>query len=149
MSFKKIGFALVTAISLSFAAVSPSFAAEGTSATASASETVLHSGVWGKKSQRSAGTWEIFQADGKNYIRLSSDFKTRGAPDLKIFLSPKTAAESNGRNATQGSVLISPLQSNKGAQTYEIPASIDLASFKSVNIHCEQFSKLWSAADLA
>jgi len=47
-----------------------------------------------------------------------------------------------------GSLLIAPLQSNKGAQTYVIPAGTDLSNYKSVIIHCEAYTKLWSAADL-
>ena len=82
-------------------------------------------------------------------VVLDEDFKTRNAPDLKIFLSPRDAASVTGSNATDGSILISPLGSNKGAQTYVIPSSVDVAAFSSIIIHCEQYSKLWSAADLA
>lgn len=107
------------------------------------------SGSWTKKSFKSSGTWEIYAEGDKTFVKLSADFRTRNAPDLKIFLSPLAAKETNGRNATNGSVLIAPLTSNAGEQVYEIPASVNLADFKSILIHCEQYSKLWSAADLA
>lgn len=110
---------------------------------------VLHSGEWERKTQRSAGTWKIYEEGGKTYVSLSEEFRTRNAPDLKIFLSPLAAGETNGRNATDGSLLVAPLKSNRGAQTYELPDSVDLAAYKSILIHCEEFSKLWSAADLA
>lgn len=122
-------------------------AADQADETAMASET-LYSGEWTKKSFNSAGTWEIYQEDGKTFVKLSSDFRTRNAPDLKIFLSPLAASETNGNNATDGSFRVAELTSNAGEQVYEIPASVNLADYKSILIHCEQYSKLWSAADL-
>ncbi|MEM8770750.1 MAG: DM13 domain-containing protein [Pseudomonadota bacterium] len=132
------------------AAVTPAAADHGASHAegAEAGAKTLHSGTWTKKSFKSSGTWEIYSEGGKHYVKLSSDFRTRNAPDLKIFLSPLEASKTNGKNATDGSLLVAPLSSNSGEQVYEIPASADLASFKSVLIHCEQYSKLWSAADL-
>ncbi|MEO0983442.1 MAG: DM13 domain-containing protein [Pseudomonadota bacterium] len=108
----------------------------------------LHSGSWTRKSQRSRGTWSIVEANGVLTVVLDDEFQTRSAPDLKIFLSPLSAADANGDNATNGSRLVAELSSNRGAQSYTIPDGTDLSSFSSVLIHCEQFSKLWSAADL-
>ena len=129
-------------------ASAPAIAQAEDAAVETAGAEVLHEGSWTKKSFKVSGTWSIFEEDGKLYVKLSDDFKTRNAPDLKIFLSPLSASEANGGNATDGSLLISPLQSNKGGQVYEIPAGTDLDSFSSILIHCEQFSKLWSASDL-
>lgn len=112
-----------------------------------ASET-LYSGVWTKKTSKSSGDWSIVKEGDKTLIKLSGDFKTRNAPDLKIFLSPLSAAEANGKNATNGSLMVAPLSSNAGAQTYEIPTGLNLAAYKSILIHCEAYAKLWSAADL-
>ena len=123
--------------------------APAAAAAAASEHEILHEGSWTKKSFRSAGTWTIYQEGDRTFVKLSADFRTRNAPDLKIFLSPTEAKKANGRNATNGSVLIAPLTSNAGEQVYEIPQSVDLASFKSILIHCQQFSKLWSAADLA
>lgn len=126
----------------------PAFAQASDVAMEAAASEVLHEGVWTKKSFKSGGSWSIVSADGKLFVKLSDDFKTRNAPDLKIFLSPQSAADTTGKNATDGALLISPLESNKGAQVYEIPAGTDLNSFSSILIHCEQYSKLWSASDL-
>ena len=133
-------------------ALSPSASANAadqtkTAMTDTAQDSTL-SGVWTKKSFKSAGTWEIYTDGDKSFVRLSADFRTRNAPDLKIFLSPLAASETTGKNATDGAVLVAPLSSNAGEQIYEIPAGVDLADFKSILIHCEQYSKLWSAADL-
>ena len=136
---------------LAFAATAPASAAEQTKTAMAdpAAHDTLHSGAWTKKSFKSAGTWEVYADGDALYVKLSADFRTRNAPDLKIFLSPLTASATTGKNATDGAVLIAPLTSNSGEQVYEIPAGVDLADFKSILIHCEQYSKLWSAADLA
>lgn len=114
---------------------------------AAASET-LYSGSWTKKTFKSSGTWSIYSEGDATYVKLSADFRTRNAPDLKIFLSPLAASDTTGNNATDGSVLVAPLTSNAGEQIYLIPDGVNLADYSSILIHCEQYSKLWSAADL-
>ena len=109
---------------------------------------IIASGTWTKKSFRSKGTWTIAIEDGVTMVKLDADFSTRKAPDLKIFLSPKSVSEVNKRNALEGSVLIAPLSSNKGAQSYVVPEGVDLSGYQSIIIHCEAFTKLWSAAAL-
>ena len=149
MRHRNLVFSAFGALALTAAAfAAPSFTPHG---AAAAEETMqaLHQGTWTKKSNSVAGEWSIYAKDGKTYVKLSSAFRTRNGPDLKIFLSPKSAAAANGRNATDGSVMISLLKSNSGEQVYEIPASVDLADYNSILIHCERFSKLWAASDLA
>lgn len=113
-----------------------------------AEDSVIASGSWTKKSFNASGSWQIVERDGAQFVVLSSDFRTRNAPDLKIFLSPLDGASLNGKNAIDGSVLIAPLSSARGGQEYEIPEDVDVSSFTSIIIHCEQYSKLWSVAAL-
>lgn len=148
MTKRAIIFSAVAAAVLSITGLTSIAHAEHHAGKAAMASETLYSGEWTKKSFKSSGTWEIYQEDGKTYVKLSSDFRTRNAPDLKIFLSPLSASETNGRNATDGSYRVAELTSNAGEQVYEIPASVDLADYKSILIHCEQYSKLWSAADL-
>jgi len=109
---------------------------------------VLSSGTWRKKSFSVSGNWTLSTENGVTTVALDNAFSTKNGPDLKIFLSPLSADQLNGRNATQGSLLVSPLSSNKGAQRYNIPAGTNLSQFKTILIHCEAFSKLWSVSAL-
>ncbi len=109
---------------------------------------VLVSGAWVKKKRTTKGTWSIVREDGALFVKLDADFSTRNAPDLKIFLSPLSAAQAGNKNAVDGSLLVTLLESNKGAQSYRLPAGTNLDDYKSVLIHCEQYKLLWSAADL-
>ena len=126
--------------------------AEGSSYKASgeaeAANGTLASGTWTKKSFKTKGSWTLSAENGVTTISLDDDFSTRNAPDLKIFLSPLSASEVKNKTAVPGSLLIAPLQSNKGQQSYVVPAGTDLSKYKSVIIHCEAYTKLWSAADL-
>ena len=106
------------------------------------------SGTWTKKSYSISGKWEIVK-EGKQYkLKLESGFKTRSAPDLKLFLSKKPLASLNNRNATQGAVLIAKLKSPKGSQEYVLPAGVDPSQYKTLILHCQKFSKLWGGATL-
>lgn len=105
------------------------------------------SGEWTKKSFDAAGTWSIEQDGDDLVITLSDDFRTRNAPDLKLFFSPIEVDDLNGKNATDGALLIAELQSNRGGQAYRV-SGVDPGDFQSIIIHCEQYSKLWSAAAL-
>ena len=148
MNKRAIIFSAVAAAILSITGLTSAAHAEHHAGEAAMASEALYSGQWMKKSFKSSGTWEIYQEDGKTFVKLSSDFRTRNAPDLKIFLSPRAANQANGKNATDGSFRIAELTSNAGEQIYEIPASVNLADYKSILIHCEQYSKLWSASDL-
>ena len=115
---------------------------------AEAASGTLSSGTWTKKSFKTKGSWTLSAENGVTTISLDDDFSTRNAPDLKIFLSPLSAKDVKNKTAVPGSLLISPLESNKGQQSYVVPAGTDLSKYKSVIIHCEAYTKLWSAADL-
>ena len=43
---------------------------------------------------------------------------------------------------------IAKLKSNKGSQRYKLPAGTDPSDYKTVIIHCEQYSKLWSTGTI-
>lgn len=105
------------------------------------------SGVFSKQEQKISGGWSIAKEADGTYLVLSSDFSTRNAPDLKFFLHPLPAAQVTARNATQGA-FVGDLKSPKGASRIKLPASVDPAKFKSVVLHCEQYTKLWGAGDI-
>ncbi|MEO1053375.1 MAG: DM13 domain-containing protein [Bacteroidota bacterium] len=118
---------------------------------ASASSTLMaqsKSGTWKTKSYSIAGTWKISEENGKKYVTLDSKFKTKNAPDLKIFLSPLSIDELRDKTATKGSLLVAPLKKNYGQQKYEIPSGTDISKYKTILIHCEKYTVLWGGASL-
>lgn len=101
------------------------------------------SGSWFKKTQRVSGSWTI---DGRT-LTLTG-FKTKKAPDLKIFLSPHPVESLTNKNATRGAKRVALLRSPTGDQAYTLPAGVKLSDYRSIMIHCEKYSKLWGAAPL-
>lgn len=102
-----------------------------------------------KKRYNIKGTWSVTEKEGKNVITFHDDFKTKGGPDLKIYLSSKSLSELESADVESSSVKLSVLKSNRGAQSYILPEDVKLSDYKSVVIHCEAFSVLWGGFDIA
>lgn len=96
---------------------------------------------------KTSGNWSIETREDGTYIVLADNFKTRGAPDLKIFLHTLQADDVENDNAAQG-LFVAELKGKKGAQEYKIPANVNLSDYKSIVIHCEQYTKFWAAGSL-
>ena len=112
---------------------------------ANASET---SRKWVGKGYSIDGGWNITEENGKKILRFDQNFSTHQGPDLKVYLSRESLQNVKGRTVSQSSILISPLKSPKGAQEYELPASLNLDEFSSVLIHCETYAHLWGGGSL-
>lgn len=105
-------------------------------------------GGWERKNYAIAGSWTIVEEGGKSVLKLGDGFQTTDAPDLKIYLSTLPAEELRDGNVIATSKVIAVLESSKGAQSYEIPAGMDLSGYKSVVIYSQQYGKVWGAANL-
>lgn len=133
------------ALSIAVSAASVSIAAPAFADTVAA-HGQTHSFV--KKSKSIKGSFHVVERGEKTFIVFSDDFKAKRGPDLKVFLSPTGIRSANGKNAVTGSINLGKLQTNKGAQEYEVPAGVDLANFESVLVHCEAYSVLWGGSDI-
>ena len=114
-------------------------------------------GTWQKKSYAVQGQWRLIQDGDRIKVVLGDDFSTKNAPDLKIFLSKKSVAELNGKNAAQGALLAGVLKTTdtalfgkkmQGAQQFSLPDGTSLEDFHSIVLHCQKYAKLWAAAPL-
>ena len=135
----------MTARNLTLVVAALSFSAAGMSSLAYADEGGQD---FVDKKYSIEGAWTVVEEGGQTVIRFADDFKTRGGPDLKVFLSPKAIKDVTGKTATDGSVLLGVLQSVSGTQDYVLPEGIKLDDFSSVLIHCEQYSVLWGGGQL-
>lgn len=132
LNTRVVGFILLYVASIFFVLSSAASHAE-----------LTQSGGWTDKQYSIKGDWSISKEGDKTILRLSDKFKTKGGPDLKLFLSKKSIDDVTGKTATDGSLLIAKLNKSKGAQEYVLPEGIDLNDYESLLIHCEQFSVLW------
>jgi uncharacterized Ntn-hydrolase superfamily protein len=89
----------------------------------------------------------VKRADGRAELQLK-DFRVTNGPDLVIYLS-KNSDPMNARDITESEfVNLGALRGNVGDQSYTLPSDLDLATYKSAVIWCEQFSVLFAAARL-
>ena len=105
--------------------------------------------TWVKKYYTVSGNWSIEVENNKTYLKLHEDFKTSKGPDLKLFITKKSAIDVGKKDAVEKyGLLLGDLKSIKGEQKYLIPSNILLTDYKSVVVHCEKYTKVWSAASL-
>lgn len=89
------------------------------------------------------GEVRLIQVGSQRFVRFESVAITN-APDIHIYLSKDTG----GRYAEANTVYLGPLKATNGSFNYEVPASVDLAQYKSVVVWCRAFTTLITWADL-
>jgi hypothetical protein len=111
-------------------------------------------GTFQKAEAPVSGSFMIKKEAGKQVLVLSRDFRTNdSAPDLKVAFSPSATPLAMSKppkyELKPGSyTVLAPLRSSKGAQSYVIPASINLSQQKSVLIWCQKFNATMAWAPL-
>ena len=85
---------------------------------------------------------------GGHEIQLS-EFEVTNGPDLEVWLSAHPDPAASSDVADNAWVALGQLKGNIGDQAYAIPADVDVSTFQSVVIWCEQFGVLFSPAALA
>jgi Electron transfer DM13 len=121
--------------------------------TAQASN-VLRSGTFVSGEHPTSGSTRIVEKDGKQILELDETFKTStSGPDLVVVLhrSPNVIGSTTppAHSITEGDyVILAPLQEFNGAQSYEIPNTINLQDFQSAVIWCRRFNATFGAARL-
>lgn len=101
-----------------------------------------------KKRYTIQGSAKIETIDTQTRLVFSDDFKTKNGPDLKVYISKRSVEDLTSKDVGETAVRISVLKSNKGGQSYIIPAEINLDEYESVIIHCEAYTVLWGGFDL-
>ena len=101
---------------------------------------------WGKPALQ--GDWKIVSEDDRLFIELADNFKAKEGPDVKIFLSPLSADQITGKNATEGSVFIHQIDVFENSSRIEISDNVNLDNYQTLVFHCEEYSKLWGVSAL-
>jgi len=130
-------------------------AAEGTAATvagqpattAAPGPVVLASGELRSLGHTTSGRVAALRlADGRRFLRFDG-LRTSNGPDLFVYLSV-TPADGPRDTFDDEFVSLGRLKANEGSQNYAIPASLDLARYRSVVIWCKRFTYAFGAAPL-
>ena len=85
---------------------------------------------------------------GRRVLRLTN-FATSNGPDVRIYLVAAADVPDDGTFKSSGRVELGVMKGNIGDQNYEIPASVDLANYRTVTVWCRRFSVNFGSAPLA
>jgi Electron transfer DM13 len=114
----------------------------------------LKSGQFVRAEQATRGGASIVTKNGRSFLQLDSAFKTSSqGPDLVVVLhrSGNVLGMTRAPNyALKGGdyVVLSRLKKYSGAQTYAIPANINLTNYRAAVIWCRKFNATFGVAQL-
>ena len=89
------------------------------------------------------GPVRIIEAGGQRFVRFEEVMLTN-APDVHVYLSRETG----GKWDEATSLYLGPLKATNGSFNYELPATADVESYRSVVVWCRAFRVLITWADL-
>ncbi|MDC0887110.1 DM13 domain-containing protein [Altererythrobacter sp.] len=146
--FSKVFAPVLLATSASIATLSVAFVAFPGAAIAA---DVSSAGTFRNADQSypASGQAEIVKLKGGGLgLKLKSNFKVRGGPDLRIWLS-QSGNPTDARSAKQAKYVdLGRLKSSSGEQLYRIPGNVDLGKTRSVVIWCRAFGVFFGSASL-
>jgi Electron transfer DM13 len=114
----------------------------------------IKSGQFVRAEQATRGGASIVTKNGRSFLQLDSAFKTSSqGPDLVVILhrSRNVLSTTQAPNyALKGGdyIVLSRLKKYSGAQSYAIPANINLANYRSAAIWCRKFNATFGVATL-
>jgi hypothetical protein len=125
----------------------PGAAAQQTTAARPA-PVVLAQGTFHPVSHDTRGHATIYQLpDGKRVVRFS-DFETSNGPDVQVYLVATHDAADNDTVTRAGFIRLGALKGNIGDQNYDLPADVDLNTYRAVTIWCRRFGVNFGTAPL-
>ena len=81
--------------------------------------------------------------DGEVILRFQ-DYAVRNGPDLHVYLTP----DPGGDVHVEGAISLGPVKATQGSVNYEVPADVDLDSFRAAVIYCVPFQVTFATAML-
>jgi hypothetical protein len=116
---------------------------------AAATMTTVAMGSFHSNAHDTKGKATVIDLGGGRRVLRLTDFATSNGPDVRIYLVAAADVQDNETVKTAGFVELGPMKGNIGDQNYDIPATVDLANYKTVTIWCKRFSVNFGSAPLA
>ncbi len=124
------------------------FAAAPAAATP-AGPTALVQGRLHSNAHETVGTAAVLDLGGGRRVLRLTGFRTSNGPDVRVVLVAAADVPDNVTAPRAGYVELGRLTGTRGDQNYEVPASLDLANYRTVTIWCERFDVNFGSAPLA
>jgi hypothetical protein len=128
--------------------VNESLASIATVSEANAMPMTLASGAFHSNAHETIGDATILSLpDGRRILRLTN-FSTSNGPDVRVYLVAASDVTDDETVKQAGFVELGPMKGNKGDQNYDVPADLDLGTYRTVTIWCKRFSVNFGTAPL-
>jgi hypothetical protein len=118
-------------------------------AMAAAATATLATGMFHSNAHDTMGNATVIDMGGGRRILRLTNFTTSNGPDVRIYLVAAADVQDDATVKTAGFVELGVMKGNIGDQNYEIPANVDLASYRTVTVWCRRFSVNFGSAPLA
>jgi hypothetical protein len=130
--------------------VNESLGAVTTAAAATdAAPATLATGMFHSNAHETKGTATVLDLGGGRRVLRLTDFATSNGPDVRVYLVAAPDVQDDATVKTAGFIELGPMKGNIGDQNYDIPATVDLANYRTVTIWCKRFSVNFGSAPLA
>ena len=108
----------------------------------------LVSGMFHPVAHEGRGTATVYElADGRRALRFT-DFHTSNGPDVQVYLVAADDATDSETVTGAGFVHLAAHKGNIGDQNYDLPADLDLSTYRAVTIWCRRFGVNFATAPL-
>ena len=114
-----------------------------------AAPATLSMGRFHSNAHETKGNAAVIDLGGGHRVLRLTDFATSNGPDVRIYLVAAADVQDDATVKSAGFVELGVMKGNIGDQNYEIPASVDLANYKTVTVWCRRFSVNFGSAPLA
>ena len=140
----------IAPLALALATTTTVFTAGVVVAQPAAAAQLQSTGIFvGDRSHPASGRASVVRLKGGGFgIKLHSDFKVRGGPDLRVWISEAKSPKGGRAVRAARHIDLGGLRSSSGEQIYRLPADFDLAKAESVVIWCRAFGVFFGAAPL-
>jgi len=116
---------------------------------AAAAPMTLAAGSFHSNAHDTRGTATVLDVGGGRRVLRLTNFATSNGPDVRIYLVAAPDVQDNATVKSAGFVELGAMKGNIGDQNYEIPPTVDLASYRTVTIWCKRFAVNFGSAPLA
>ena len=118
-------------------------------AATSAEPVPLAQGIFHSNAHETVGDAAILSLrDGRRVLRLTN-FSTSNGPDVRVYLVAAPDVNDDETVKKSAFIELGLMKGNQGDQNYDVPATVDLAQYRTVTIWCKRFSVNFGSAPLA
>jgi hypothetical protein len=121
----------------------------GSAPASAAAPATLAMGSFHSNAHDTRGTAAVFDLGGGHRVLRLTSFATSNGPDVHVYLVPAADVQDNSTVKSVGFVELGPMKGNIGDQNYDIPSTVDLATYRTVTIWCKRFGVNFGSAPLA